>query len=331
MRFADVDMAIVGATGLVGRMILKVMEERELSPRSLALIASERSAGSKIIFRKKIIEVEALSDKSLRGFEIAIFAAGAAVSRRWAPVFAADGTIVIDKSSAWRADPDCPLVVPQVNPELIADIPKGIVPSPNCSTAGLVIALKPLVERFGAPEHIFVATYQAVSGAGKAGTTTLSRQRRGEDSLGMFDKPIYDNVLPIIGSVDECGFNEEETKLTNETRRILDIPDLELTATAVRVPIEVGHSEAVTMLFKNEASATEATEALRAAPGLKLLDGEDFPNPLEAAGIDDILVGRIRNTPEDPRVLSMFISFDNLRRGAATNAVELAQLVAERL
>ena len=324
-------MALIGATGLVGRSILSVMEESGLSPKSIAMIASERSAGSKIEFNGKSFEVEALSEKCLRGFDIAIFAAGSSVSKEWAPRFASDGTIVIDKSSAWRGDPECPLVVPQVNPEMLDEIPKGIVSSPNCSTAGLVIALKPLVESFGTPEHIFVATYQAVSGAGKGGIETLARQRRGEDYKGVFERPIFDNVLPVIGKIDECGFNVEETKLLFETRRILAFPKLQLTATAVRVPLGIGHSEAATMVFSNEVPAYKAIEALNNASGIRVLVGDDYPTPLAAAGIDDVLVGRIRNTPGDSRVLSLFISFDNLRRGAATNAVELAQLIAKRI
>jgi len=327
----EANIAIVGATGLVGGKTLEVLAERGHYPEKLSLFASERSAGKRIAFNSREFIVEPLSSAEGKRFDIAIFAAGSAVSREWAPRFAKAGAVVIDKSSAWRDDPECPLVVPQVNEAALDSIPKGIVASPNCSTSGLVIALKPLFDSFGKPRFIFVATYQSVSGAGRGGNEALSRQRAGEDFCGIFPRPIHDNLIPVIGKIDGDGFNEEETKLCSETRKILGMSDLQLTATAVRVPVMVSHSEAVTIVFEDEVTAEKAERALESAPGLRLYRLPDFPTPLEAAGIDDVLVGRIRNTRGDARILSMFISFDNLRRGAATNAVDLMECIARRL
>jgi len=307
------------------------MAERGILPRELILTASARSAGGAVRFGGKDYVVETVEGCIKRKPNVAVFCAGGQVSREWAPKFVEAGALVIDKSSAWRSDPDCPLVVPQVNPVALESIPKGIVASPNCSTAGFVIALKPLIERFGEPRHIFVATYQSVSGAGAGGNEALIRQRNGEDFEGIFPQKIFDNVIPVIGAIDANGFNIEETKLADETRKILAMPNLHITATAVRVPIIACHSEAVTIEFASDASADEAERVLECAPGLRLMKSPEFPTPLSAVDFDDVLVGRIRNTPGDRSVLSMFICFDNLRRGAATNAVDLIEHLARKI
>ncbi|MCK5833019.1 aspartate-semialdehyde dehydrogenase [bacterium] len=331
MRIDEIKLVIVGATGLVGNKVLEIMTEREISPAKIEFVASERSSGKTIIYNGKESRVITLDEAIKKRFDIAIFAAGSKVSIKWAPRFAENGSIVIDKSSAWRTDPKCPLVVPQVNPEALDDIPKKIVASPNCSTSGLVIALKPILARFGIPQYIFVATYQSVSGAGKRGNYALQKQRKGDTCTGIFEKSIFDNVIPIIGEIDEFGFNIEETKLVAETRKILGAPELNITATAVRIPIMLSHSEAVTLVFDSPTPAAEAIKNLTTAPGLKLIQIPDYPTPLEAADIDDVLVGRIRNTPSNLNILSMFISFDNLRRGAASNAVDLMEVMARKL
>jgi len=327
LKFTDAKIALVGATGLVGRHILQVMEERELNPANFALFASEKSAGGKVEFMGKSYTLAPLSKDAVDGFDIAFFAAGAKVSLEWAPVFVEGGAKVVDKSSAWRVDPDCPLVVPQVNPNALDNIPKGIIASPNCTTIGFVLALKPLIDAFGEPEHIFAATYQAVSGAGKDGTDALCQQRLGKKYAGPFNKPIFDNILPSIGSLGPCGFYQEESKLIIESRKILGISTLDISATAVRVPVNNGHSLVVTILFHDKVDLNKAAESLASAPVIRFIDDNDYPTPLEASGQDDVLIGRVRTTPGNSRALSLFITFDNVRRGAATNAIEIAEII----
>jgi len=318
--FEDSKIAIVGATGLVGSHILKIMGEEKLIPNELGLFASQRSRGRIINFNGVNYRVQTLSPDAIRGFDLAFFAAGSVVSSQWAPVFAELGTIVIDKSSAWRADPNCPLVVPQVNGHKLGSIPKGIVSSPNCSTIGFVLAIKPVIDAFGIPKHIFVATYQSVSGAGYQAIENLREQRisREISPFGFFD-----NVIPGIGAIDDDGFFLEETKLIYESRRILGIEDLLLSVTAVRVPIEVGHSETITAVFDKPVDIDLAARALDNAPCVEFIQN-GFPTPVKATGIDNVLVGRLRLNPDNPLYLNLFISFDNLRRGAATNALDIA-------
>lgn len=327
MNISGCRLAIVGATGLVGSQILKQLEKSGDFPVKLGLFASQRSIGRKIEFANRNIAVKGLDEKSVEDFDVAIFAAGSVVSRECAPIFAESGCIVIDKSSAWRTDPDCPLVVPQINAHALADIPKGIIASPNCSTTGFVLALKPLIELFGVPEHVMVATYQSVTGAGKGGLDALLRQRKGDNYLGTFAVPIFDNVIPAIGDIDETSFYTEESKLMTESRKILEIDELSISATAVRVPVAIGHSEAVTIIWPSEIDLKAATEALSNAPTIELTDGT--PTPLAAAGRDNVLVGRIRKTPDCRGILNLFLAFDNLRRGAATNAIDILKALPE--
>ncbi len=330
--YGETKLAIVGATGLVGGHLLQILGERGHIPADLSLFASERTAGRKIVFGGNEHTVERLGmDAVERGCDIAIFAAGSAVSREWAPKFAARGTIVVDKSSAWRQDIDCPLVVPQVNPGSMKNIPKGIIASPNCSTTGLVLAIKPLIDVFGPPKHIVVATYQAVSGAGIEGVRALGDQRRGVDYPGPFGKPIYDNVLPVIGEIDDSLFCTEEAKLINETRRILGLSEMPITATAVRVPIEICHSEAVTLLFERDIDLQLARSALIDAAEIRFVVDDDYPTPLDVAGSDRIFIGRLRITPAAEGALSLFLCFDNLRRGAATNAIDIVERLLETM
>ena len=327
MKFTDAKIAIVGATGLVGRNILSLMEEREHKPAKLALFASKKSEGRSVKFLGDDLPVSLLPENNIGNFDIAFFAAGSSVSFEWAPRFVSDGAVVIDKSSAFRDDPDCPLVVPQINQKELDNLKKGIIASPNCSTIGFVLAIKPLIDLFGIPKHIVVATYQSVSGAGKEGLEALRFQRLGEDYSGPFGKPIYNNILPAIDELGPDGFYKEETKLMTETRKILGIEDLEITATAVRVPVNIGHSEAVTLFFTREVDLGAAETALKSAPTIIVSDFDDYPTPLEVAKTDDVVVGRIRTHPSDERVLCLFLAFDNLRRGAVTNALDIAELI----
>lgn len=319
-------MAIIGATGLVGEYLLKLLEERGHRPKSVELFASERSAGEKIVFFGDEHTVKALETDGVGDYEVAIFAAGSEVSREFAPIFAERGCIVIDKSSAWRDNPDCPLVIPQINAHALRKIPKNIVASPNCSTTGLVLVLKPLIDAFGVPEHIVVATYQSASGAGAKAIDAMERQRAGYDSPAPFKAMLYDNVIPAIGEIDETGFYTEETKLTVESRKILEIENLRISGTAVRVPVEIGHSEAVTIIWNSEIELNRAVEALETAPEVQLIE---LPTPNAVAGKDTVIVGRIRKTPGEPGVLNLFLCFDNLRRGAATNAIDIVTALPE--
>ena len=322
MKISDCRLAIVGATGLVGEYLLKVLESRGLRPKQLALFASQRSAGKKITFADKEYAVSALKRDNIGDYDAAIFAAGGKISKDFAPVFAEKGCIVIDKSSAWRDDRDCPLVIPQINSDALVNIPKKIVASPNCSTTGLILALKPLIDAFGVPEHIVVATYQSVSGAGRAASDALERQRGGFTAPEPFAEMIFDNLIPAIGKIDGDGFFTEETKLIHESRKILNIKDLMISATAVRVPVEIGHSEAVTIFWNREIPVNKAIEALCEAP---LMELKDIPTPRKAAGLESVAVGRIRKTPGKPGVLNLFLSFDNLLRGAASNAIDILE------
>ena len=331
MKLDNAKIAIIGATGLVGEKILGVMDERGMIPGELRLFASSRSAGNIAKFAGLEIPVNSLSGRGTEDLDIAVIAAGLKVSKAWAPRLAKTGAIVIDKSSAFRRDPDCPLVMPPVNPEAVSDIPKNIIASPNCSTAGFVVAAAPLISRFGAPVRVDIATYQAVSGAGRDAIEVLNNQRKGEPEQGPFPVPIFRNLIPQIGEEDEFGYNEEERKLIAESRRILNLPELDISATAVRVPVDNCHSLAVTFEFAESLKLPEVLAALESAPALRLVKTGEIACPLAACGTDDVLAGRIRISPSNDRVLSMFLVSDNLRRGAATNAVESVELVLERV
>ncbi|NPA32827.1 MAG: aspartate-semialdehyde dehydrogenase [Aquificae bacterium] len=329
--------AIVGATGEVGRAFLRVLEERNFPVDELVLFASERSAGKRLTFKGEEYTVRDLSKEgSFKGIDIALFSAGGSVSKEWAPKFAKDGAVVVDNSSAWRMDPDVPLVVPEVNPEDVKDFKKkGIIANPNCSTIQMVVALKPIYD-FAGVKRVVVSTYQAVSGAGAKAIEDLRKQTKawceGEPipPAQKFPHPIAFNVLPHIDVFFEDGYTKEENKMLYETRKILHDPDIRVSATCVRVPVFYGHSESVSMETEKEISPEEARELLKKAPGVVVVDEPKsnlYPLPIHAEGRDEVFVGRIRKDRAFERGLSMWVVADNIRKGAATNAVQIAELL----
>jgi aspartate-semialdehyde dehydrogenase len=332
---------VVGATGQVGAVMRRLLDERDFPIASMRFFASARSAGTTLPWRGQQIVVEDASTADVSELDIALFSAGASTSREQAPRYAAAGAVVIDNSSAWRMDPEVPLVVSEVNGRQIADARKGIIANPNCTTMAAMPVLKPLHDEAGLV-RIIASTYQAVSGSGLAGVDELDKQVRevvGRATELVHDgsavdfptpekyvRPIAFNVLPMAGSVvDDGGFEtDEEHKLRNESRKILDIPDLRVSGTCVRVPVFTGHSLSLNLEFARPLSVARATELLSDAPGVELTD---VPTPLQAAGRDPSFVGRIRQDGENG--LALFVSNDNLRKGAALNAVQIAELVAQ--
>lgn len=330
---------VYGATGQVGGVMLRVLEERRFPVARLRLFASERSAGRLL----EGVEVEDVARADHAGIDLALFSMGAPASARWAPVVAGAGAVVVDNSKAWRMDPDVPLVVPEVNAGDLGRVPKGIVANPNCTTMVAMPVLKPLHEEAGL-RRLVVSTYQAVSGAGRKGVDELAEQvqRVGEKAAALtfdgsavaypparaFPGPIAFNVLPIAGSLvdDET---DEEHKLRDESRKILHVPDLAVAVTCVRVPVFTGHSLSVLARFERPISPARAVELLSGAPGVRLVDA---PTPLNCAGLDDCLVGRVREDKSEPdgRGLLFWVSGDNLRKGAALNAVQIAEALLER-
>ncbi len=343
-----VSIGVVGATGQVGQVMRTLLEQRDFPATEVRFFASARSAGKKLSFRGQEIEVEDSETADPSGLDIALFSAGATMSRVQAPRFAAAGAVVVDNSSAWRKDPDVPLVVSEVNFERDAGRrPKGIIANPNCTTMAAMPVLRPLHDEAGLTRMI-VSSYQAVSGSGLAGVEELASQARavidGVEQLvhdgGALDypaplkyvAPIAFNVIPLAGALvdDGSGETDEDQKLRNESRKILGIPDLAVSGTCVRVPVFTGHSLSINAEFARPISVARAQEILAAAPGVKLVD---VPTPLAAAGVDDSLVGRIRQDPgvPDGRGLALFISGDNLRKGAALNTIQIAELLAAQL
>lgn len=321
--------AILGATGAVGRTMLEVLEERNFPVDQLSLFASERSAGTKLEWRGKEYTVQAPAEGSFRGVDIALYSAGGARSLEWGPRAAAEGAIVVDNSSAWRMDPEVPLVVPEVNAAAAKDRPKGIIANPNCSTIQVVVALQPLQEAAGL-RRVVVTTFQSVSGAGEKGKEALARELAGGGREGSpFTRPIAANAIPQIGPFDEAGWSEEEKKMIYEPRKIMGHPDLVVAPTCVRVPVEIGHSTQLMVELDRDVTQAEAVEILRAGEGLIVAEkAEDFPTPLDAAGRDEVFVGRIRKDLHLPNVLHLWVVADNLRKGAATNAVQIAERLA---
>jgi aspartate-semialdehyde dehydrogenase len=329
--------AVVGATGVVGREMVKILEERKFPVKNLFLFASERSEGEEIKFNGEKIRVSALKESNIPKVDIALFSAGSAVSGIFAPLFAANGSVVIDNSSRWRMDDDVPLIVPEVNPHRIKDIKKGIIANPNCSTIQLVVAIKPIHDRFRV-KSVRVATYQSVSGAGKKAMDELTKssisffEMGGEDEFvpGVFPKNIAFNLIPRIGKVFDDGFTEEEMKMVKETKKIMEA-DIKVSATCVRVPVYVSHSEAAFLELEKPFEISEVEEILRRAKGICVMNNtkEDiYPTPAEVSGKDDVFVGRIRKTETGD--LAMWIVADNLRKGAALNAVQIAELLIQR-
>jgi aspartate-semialdehyde dehydrogenase len=335
---------IVGATGLVGQAMRAILDERHFPATEMRFFASSRSAGGHLPWRGTEVRIEDAATADYAGLDIVLFSAGASTSRSLAPKVAAAGAIVIDNSSAWRMDPAVPLVVSEVNPDALRSIPKGIVANPNCTTMAAMPVLKPLHAE-AQLTRLIASTYQAVSGAGMAGIAELESQvnRLGADSAALakrgdalrlsepakFAAPIAFNVLPFAGAyAGDEGWTDEELKLKNETRKILEIPDLLVSGTCVRVPVYTGHSLSLNAEFARPLSVERAIALLRSAPGVVVVD---VPTPLMAAGRDPSYVGRIRQDPTVPNGLVLFVSNDNLRKGAALNAVQIAELLARQL
>jgi aspartate-semialdehyde dehydrogenase len=326
---------VLGATGAVGREMLRVLEQRAFPVAELVALASERSAGTEVPFRGAAVKVAAVSEAAFRGLDLALFSAGSGPSRTWAPIAAAAGCVVVDNSSAWRADPAVPLVVPEVNEGALAGH-RGIVANPNCSTIQMVVALKPLHDA-ARVTRVIVATYQAVSGKSGRAMSELSDATRarldgGTPTAVLFPKPMAFNVS-FDWPFAENAFTEEEMKMTTETVKILGDPSVKVTATTVRVPVYRGHSEAVYVETERKLSAAAARDLLRKAPGVEVVDdpaGKAWPTPVEADGRDPVYVGRIREDHAHPRALWLWIVSDNLRKGAALNAVQIAEALLKR-
>ena len=328
--------AVVGATGNVGREMLSVLAERQFPVSEVVALASTRSVGTEVSFGDRILKVKALDYFDFKGTDICLMSAGGKVAKEWAPKIVAQGAIVIDNSSAWRMDRGVPLVVPEVNAHALSEIKKGIIANPNCSTAQLVVALKPLHD-LATIKRAVISTYQSVSGAGKDAMDELFRQTRAvfvADPIERekFTKQIAFNVIPHIDVFLDSGYTKEEWKMMVETQKILD-PDIQVTATCVRVPVFIGHSEAVTLEFEKPITAERARAALRAAPGVLLIDKREdggYATPIECAGEDATFVSRIRKDPTVENGLSLWIVADNLRKGAALNAVQIAECLINR-
>jgi aspartate-semialdehyde dehydrogenase len=318
--------ALLGATGAVGRTMLQVLAERKLPVDRLTLLASPRSKGRSLRWGGRDWACSVAEPGAFRGVDFALFSAGGDRSKEWAPIAADEGAIVVDNSSAWRMDPQVPLVVPEVNADAARERPKGIIANPNCSTIQMVVALE-AVRRAAGLARVVATTYQSVSGAGETGRSALRDELLGtRPEESPFARQISGNVIPQIGDFDEEGWTGEERKMINETRKILGLPDLPVAATCVRVPVEVGHSVQVMVETERELSVDEARAALAAFPGVIAEDGASrYPTPLETAGRDEVFVGRIRKDPFLPRTLHLWVVSDNLRKGAATNAVQIVE------
>jgi len=325
-------LAIVGATGVVGRTILKVLEEKKLPISEYVLFASKRSCGTKLNFMNKTYEVQELKEDSFdEGFDFAIFSAGGDTAKKFAPIAASKGCIVVDNSSAFRMDNNVPLIVPEVNPEEIKNH-NGIIANPNCSTIQAVVALKPLDEKYHI-KRIVYSTYQAVSGAGSKGISDLENGidcfKNSENyTLAKFPHPIFNNCLPHIDVFLENGYTKEEEKMINETRKILKKPDLKITATAVRVPVLNSHSESINIEFEEKFNLDELKNVLKHSPGIILQDDTKnniYPLATKATGHDEVYVGRIRRDESIESGVNLWVVADNIRKGAATNAIQIIE------
>jgi aspartate-semialdehyde dehydrogenase len=331
--------AVVGATGAVGTVMREQLRKRDFPADEIVLFASERSAG-------KVVDgltVQPLRDDTVEGFDVALLSAGGSTSKAWAEKFAAGGAVVVDNSSAWRMDPDVPLIVSEVNPDALDDARKGIVANPNCTTMVVMLPAKALHDRFGMTDMV-ATSFQAAGGAGQKGIDELAAQvaplaqdvdalvNDGASAARKVEHSVHANtlafnVVPLLGTLNDEGYTDEEMKLQNESRKILSIPGLRVTPTCVRVPVMVGHSIAVRATFEREVDLDEALQALREFPNLVV---EDAPTPLEWAGRDETVVGRVRRDLSDPHALSFFVVGDNLLKGAALNTVQIAELVVDR-
>jgi aspartate-semialdehyde dehydrogenase len=341
-------LAVVGATGAVGTVMCELLSARKNVWGEIRLVSSPRSAGKKIVVRGEELSVHPLTPAAFDGVDVAMFDVPDEVSAEWAPIAVAAGAVVVDNSGTFRMDRDVPLVVPEINPEQVRNRPKGIIANANCTTLAMIVAVAPLHREYGLRELV-LASYQAVSGAGQIGVDVLHDQlakiagrrmlgsRSGNvrqaigDDLGPFPAPLALNVVPWAGSLKEAGWSSEELKMRNESRKILGLPDLKVSATCVRVPVVTAHSVAVHAVFGTEVDAEGAREVLRHAPGVILVDDPaagEFPMPIDAVGTDPSWVGRIRRAMDDPRALDLFVTGDNLRKGAALNTAQIAELLA---
>ncbi|MEU5548182.1 MULTISPECIES: aspartate-semialdehyde dehydrogenase [unclassified Micromonospora] len=344
-------LAVVGATGAIGTVMCELLTGRRNVWGEIRLLASERSAGRKVRCRGEELTVQALTEEAFDGVDVAMFDVPDEVATHWAPIAVRRGAIVVDNSGAFRMAPDVPLVVPEINPEEVQHRPRGIVANANCTTLAMIVAVAPLHREYGLRELV-LASYQSVSGAGQRGADTLHDQlakvagdrllgsRTGDvrqavgDDLDPFPAPIALNVVPWAGSPADDGWSSEEMKMRDESRKILGTPHLKVTATCVRVPVLTGHSVAVHAVFGTEINAEGARGVLRNAPGVIVVDDPaagEFPMPIDAVGTDPSWVGRIRRALDDPRALNFFVTGDNLRKGAALNTAQIAELLAKEI
>ncbi|MBC8146423.1 MAG: aspartate-semialdehyde dehydrogenase [Bacteroidetes bacterium] len=326
------NIAVVGATGLVGKVVLKVLEARNFKLNELFPVATEKSVGKKIDFNGRKIKVISLEDALKKEIDIAIFSAGGNCAKEWAPKFAEKGTFVIDNSSAWRMDENIPLVVPEINSHTITPDTK-IIANPNCSTIQLVMALAPLHYKYKV-KRIIASTYQSVTGSGQKGTNQLLNERKSEVGEKAYPHQIDLNVIPHGGDFDKDGYTSEETKLIDETRKILNSPDIQITSTVVRIPVFGGHSISANVEFESSFELDEVRKLLGEFPGIIVQDNPEenlYPMPINAEGKDEVFVGRIRHDFSNPNSLNLWIVADNLRKGAATNAVQISEYLVERI
>ena len=340
-------LAVVGATGAVGTVMLDLLSTRADVWGEIRLIASARSAGKKLMVRGEEVTVQALAPEVFDGVDVAMFDVPDEVSAEWAPIAAAHGAVAVDNSGAFRMDSDVPLIVPEVNPDQVRNRPRGIISNPNCTTLSMIVVVGALNRKYGL-EELTVSSYQAASGAGQAGIDTLREQiaavaktdagdatadvRKYVSELGPFPAPLALNVVPWAGSLKEDGYTSEELKVRNESRKILGMPNLKVSATCVRVPVVTTHSLTVHARFANEVNADEARALLQTADGVKVVDNpaaKEFPTPIDVVGTDPTWVGRIRRSIDDPKALDFFVCGDNLRKGAALNTAQIAELVAQ--
>jgi aspartate-semialdehyde dehydrogenase len=333
----DVSVAVVGATGAVGELMRRVLDERGFRPKAIKFLASEKSAGKTVTFRGQTYPVEPIHPEAFAGVKIVLSSTPSSVSKEFSPIAARAGAIVVDNSSAWRMDPDVPLVVPEVNADQLHHIKKGIVANPNCVAIPLTVALKPLHD-LATVRRVVVCTYQSSSGKGAKGLVDFEAQLTAFAAGGPIPAPmahrgqLAGNVITLDWTLDPNGFTEEENKVVNETKKILGDPTIGVCPTCVRVPVKVAHSEAVTVEFDRPLSVAEAKAALAKAPGVVLMDEAkgEVPQPIHAEGKDHTFVGRVRQDPSHPRALSLWVVADNLRKGAATNAVQCAEELVRR-
>ncbi len=325
--------AVVGATGLVGTKMLQVLAERNFPVTDLVPVASERSVGKDVIFKGKGYKVVSMMDAIAAKPAVAIFSAGGTTSLEWAPKFAEAGITVIDNSSAWRMDPSKPLIVPEINADILT-VKDKIIANPNCSTIQMVVALNPLYKKYGI-KRIVVSTYQSVTGTGVKAVTQLLNERKGIVGEMAYKYPIDLNVIPQIDVFLENGYTKEEMKMVNETRKIMRDDAIRLTATTVRIPVMGGHSESVNVEFERDFDLAEIKSILQSSPGVIVVDdiaNQQYPMPMDAHEKDEVFVGRLRRDESQPNTLNMWVVSDNLRKGAATNAIQIAEyLISKKL